>query len=101
MQRQVHNPLSLAWRFRTKEGRTSDELAKPPPARHVVTRRSLAERLTSGEDPATVLPGAVACVVTVEEHNQLTPFDLTHDGWQRYKEAGIEVLDMAAMERYL
>lgn len=67
---------------------------------HVVTRRSLAERLESGEDPASVLEDAVACVVTVEEHDRLAPFDRSHEGWDRYREAGIEVVDMLNGETF-
>lgn len=68
---------------------------------HVVTRKSLADRMRVGEDPEVVLADAVACVVTVEEHARLSVYDLTHYGWDRYRAAGVEVIDMATGERHL
>ena len=63
---------------------------------HVFTRRTLvAELLTAPIDQLeSVLRSAVACVVTKQEHQRLTPFDKTHTGWDRYLAAGIDVFDM-------
>jgi hypothetical protein len=61
---------------------------------HVVTRASLTRRILEGEDPATVLADAVACIVTIDEHRRLSVYDKSHYGWERYRLAGIEVIDM-------
>ena len=37
---------------------------------------------------------AIGCTVTKHEHDDLTRYDKSHDGWDRYKEAGIAVLDL-------
>lgn len=37
---------------------------------------------------------AVTCIVTKEEHEQLTRFDKTHSGRERYRAARITVFDM-------
>lgn len=64
---------------------------------HVFTRKSLADELLAakpGQIEDVLRTRAVACIVTAEEHNRLKPFDQTHQGWERYREAGIEVIDM-------
>jgi hypothetical protein len=62
---------------------------------HVVARDFLAWALTLRPDlSGDVLPLAVACVTTVEEHRSLA----THAesfGWKRYLQADVEVLDAA------
>lgn len=65
---------------------------------HVYTRHSLIEQMMMHpEDIETVIrERAIGCVVTKDEHRRLTQFDKSHDGWNRYSAAGIEVLDMAA-----
>jgi len=68
---------------------------------HVFTRRSMTERLSAGEDPASVLADAHGCIVTKAEHDLLTPFDLTRDGWDRYRAAGIAVVDTDAGMRFI
>lgn len=68
---------------------------------HVVTRKQLADRLRAGEDPERVVADAVACIVTKEEHDKLTPFDRTHKGWDRYRAAGIEVIDTSTGDRFV
>lgn len=62
---------------------------------HVVTRSSLKQRILDGEPAADVLADAVACVVTAAEHERLSRFDNTHNGWARYEMAAVEVVDMA------
>lgn len=37
---------------------------------------------------------AIGCTVTKSEHDKLTGFDTLCDGWDRYKRAGIAVLDL-------
>jgi hypothetical protein len=65
---------------------------------HVYTRRSLVERMLA--DPSSIevviREQAIGCVVTKDEHRRLSFFDRTHEGWERYRAAGIDVLDMAA-----
>ena len=65
---------------------------------HVYTRRSLIAQML--EDPAcidqVIRERTIGCVVTKDEHRRLSQFDKTHEGWERYRAAGIEVLDMAA-----
>jgi hypothetical protein len=68
---------------------------------HVVTRKLLVTRMLNGEDPAGVLGDAVACIVTIEEHDRLTQFDNTHGGWDRYMAAGVDVVDMATGEPFI
>lgn len=67
---------------------------------YVFTRRSMTEHLLSGEDPALVLSDAHGCVVTQDEHDSLTPFDLTHSGRDRYRAAGIVVIDTKTSARF-
>jgi len=64
---------------------------------HVFTRKSVAEALlkaTADDIEAILRDRAVACTVTAAEHDRLKPFDETHQGWERYREAGVVVLDM-------
>jgi hypothetical protein len=68
---------------------------------HVLTRNSLTEALLAGADPYDVLSTAVACTVTRAEHTRLSAFDRSHEGWARYAEAGVEVIDMATGELFL
>jgi hypothetical protein len=64
---------------------------------HVFTRRELTSRLLAEPDKAReILQSAIACVVTMEEHRRLTAEDRRNPslrGWERYKAAGIEVVD--------
>ena len=58
---------------------------------HVFSRKSLIERiLENPEDIDKILEDAVACIVTSEEHKYLSH---SENGWERYKNAGIKVLD--------
>jgi hypothetical protein len=41
-----------------------------------------------------ILRGAIACVVTVEEHARLTALGPEPSGWERYRAASIDVFDM-------
>lgn len=63
---------------------------------HVIERKKLVGRMLAGEPVAGVLPDAVACIVTVDEHKLLTELSLDQpdlEGWKRYQAAGIEVID--------
>lgn len=60
---------------------------------HVLPIKYLVGRML--ERPGTiaqVLDGAIACLVTVEEHRLLTN-ESTGQGWDRYRRAGIRVFD--------
>lgn len=68
---------------------------------HVYTRRSMTERIRHGEDPAIVFADAHGCVVTTQEHHPLMPFDLTLEGWERYRAANIRVIDTDTGDRII
>lgn len=62
---------------------------------HVWTRKLMVERIL--EDPGVLeheVQLAIGCIVTKAEHSNLTEFDKMCDGWERYKMAGIAVLDL-------
>lgn len=87
-------------RFRSKQ---VFELAKNEPQstvkinhEHVFTKKEITSKLL--KDPIgldTILDDVVGCVVTADEHKVLTALGSDCSGWERYKKAGIEVLDMA------
>jgi hypothetical protein len=64
---------------------------------HVFTRKDLTARLMAEPQKAReILQSAIACVVTVDEHRRLAEAerqDRSLRGWDRYKAAGIEVVD--------
>ncbi|HZJ47894.1 MAG TPA: hypothetical protein VFD97_02520, partial [Acidimicrobiia bacterium] len=67
---------------------------------HVVERKKLIDRLLA--DPInyeSILAGAVACLVTVEEHDRLRLVDRDLEGWDRYRATGVVVYDMATGSR--
>lgn len=69
---------------------------------HVIPMRVLVERMQASRgDIEGIVREAPACLVTREEHQRLTPLDRTHHGWDRYREAGIEVLDALTGEVFL
>jgi hypothetical protein len=64
---------------------------------HVVTRKQLIEAMIKDpERTEEIVRGAFACVVTDEEHRRLTALGETHQGWDRYIAAGIDVFDEQA-----
>jgi hypothetical protein len=58
-------------------------------------RSSEAYRLqqTGAEAIRSVVLALQGCVVTRTEHKRLQPFDKTHQGWDRYIAANIQVVD--------
>ena len=61
---------------------------------HVFTRKVLTDRILAKPELAReILRDAIACVVTVEEHQRLSSVSASLRGWDRYKAAGIEVVD--------
>jgi hypothetical protein len=85
-------------RFRSRAALTAAraELAHE----HVEERARLANHLLEHPDRVEdVVTRAIACVVTREEHRQLSALSRARpdlDGWARYEAAGIEVIDLAA-----
>jgi hypothetical protein len=69
---------------------------------HVVTRKSLiAEMIKSPDGVEEIMSGAVACCVLRTEHSTLAAVEKESPeltGWDRYKAAGIEVIDLATGE---
>ena len=61
---------------------------------HVYQRKKMIAALEkAGSDEVdNILKRAIACTVTVEEHDRLSKFK-GYDGWDRYQKAGIEVID--------
>ena len=69
---------------------------------HVTPLRVLVERMhASPGDIEMIVREAPACLVTREEHQRLTPLDRTQYGWDRYRVAGIDVLDAMTGEVFL
>jgi len=70
---------------------------------HVVTRKSLVDRLLSVPcDMPSVFADAIGCVVLRSEHALLAAVeksDPSLSGWDRYREAGIVVWDLQARMR--
>jgi hypothetical protein len=69
---------------------------------HVTTRKSILEQLRRpGADVEAVLRTVVSCVVTSAEHERLGQFDETHEGWDRYRAAHVDVYDMATGDPFI
>jgi hypothetical protein len=50
-------------------------------------------------DVDAILNDAIGCIVTKDEDRRLREFGREHDGWERYRRAGLEVFDTATKER--
>jgi hypothetical protein len=62
---------------------------------HVITRKALIDAMLAEPRHADeILRGAIACIVTVEEHARLTALGPHSAGWERYRAASIDVFDM-------
>lgn len=65
---------------------------------HVFERKSLIENIIDKpEEIDKILTNAIGCIVTKEEHSELTNVSREKpqlEGWQRYIEAGIKVFDL-------
>jgi hypothetical protein len=69
---------------------------------HVTTRRSILEQLRRpGPDVEAVLRSVISCVVTADEHERLGRVDETHEGWDRYRAAHVDVYDMATGDPFI
>jgi hypothetical protein len=68
---------------------------------HVFPKKKMIDDLqkaSSSEEIDRILATAVGCVVTRDEHARLRQYD--HEvGWQRYRSAGIGVVDRETGER--
>lgn len=86
-------------RYRTEGALTSAELQHD----HVVQQASLLDALcTHPESADELLNCAVACTVTVAEHERLTEHSRLNpqiDGWARYDALGLSVVDTSSGER--
>lgn len=84
------------YRSRTTESASEGELAHD----HVFQRKSPIDAMLKNPDSVDqILRSAVACVVTRSEHDALTHISREFpdlDGWERYKRAGIEIVDYEA-----
>ena len=65
---------------------------------HVVERKSIVDALlASPGETDKILEGAVGCTVTKDEHRRLSALSRERpdlEGWDRYRAAGIRVLDL-------
>ena len=62
---------------------------------HVITKKDLIDQLLAAEptEAGLILNQAVACIVTTDEHNNLSKHDKTAKGWRRYDLAEVRVVD--------
>jgi hypothetical protein len=56
--------------------------------------------LKSPEAVTRILNKAVGCIVTKAEHDKLRQFERDFDGWERYRQAGIVIIDMETAKRF-
>ena len=88
-------------RFRSKAALTLGVVIERD---HVYQKGRVIKCLMDNPDQtASILNKSLHCVVTKEEHRKLTQLSEARaeiDGWSRYHEAGIEVLDMCTGNPY-
>jgi hypothetical protein len=68
---------------------------------HVFQRSKMIDRLEGAAKRKIdiILKNAIACTVTDREHRLLSGFDKEYDGWARYKNAEIRVIDTKTGKR--
>lgn len=70
---------------------------------HVFKRKKVVKALIAEPDRVEeILSDVVGCTVTKEEHSRLTKLSRVRpelDGWERYREAGITVLDLVLQKK--
>ena len=98
------------WQITQAEGRTKYEIrfrsegAMNAPRKelrheHVTQRNAMVKALLERpKDARTIAANAQGCVVTKDEHKLLNDVDKAIDGWERYREAKIIVIDMETGE---
>ena len=69
---------------------------------HVYQRKQMIARLLNAkpEEVDGILENAVGCTVTIDEHARLAEWDDEY-GWDRYRKAGLVVIDTATGERWI
>ena len=68
---------------------------------HVTQRKAMVEALLANAvDAKKIAADALGCVVTKDEHALLADVDKSIDGWERYRRAGIVVIDMETGEEF-
>jgi hypothetical protein len=99
------------WQITQAEGRTKYEIryrskaSLEAPKRalrheHVTTRKVMVEQLLANPKKAReIAEEAIGCVVTHDEHLLLSAVSKSLDGWARYQDAGILVVDMVKGKR--
>ena len=101
--------LSIAvWKYTECDGKYTTRFrseaalfarAKDVHHEHVVTRRSLIDRIIAKPELVRrIFEDAVGCVVLRDEHRQLGVVEREHPsavGWERYRLAGVRVWDLA------
>jgi hypothetical protein len=67
---------------------------------HVHQKAKMIDALLRAEPSVvdSILQDAIGCIVTADEHESLKMFDGEY-GWERYRKAGLEVLDMVTHKR--
>jgi hypothetical protein len=62
---------------------------------HVYPKKRMIDVLLAAkpEEVDGILANAIGCTVTKDEHLHLSKFDDEHSGWDRYRKAGILVVD--------
>ncbi|MEX2659435.1 MAG: hypothetical protein WD232_07040 [Acidimicrobiales bacterium] len=99
----------LIWHLTEADGKytcryqSSGALTAPKGAKlnheHVVPRKALIDRLLKAPgEQAEILGQAVACVVTKTEHERLSALKAPREGWDRYRAAGVRVIDRMTAE---
>lgn len=69
---------------------------------HVTARKVLIDRLMKDPmDVDRILEDAIACTVIAEEHKSLSRVSETVCGWDRYKQAKIQVIDRQTGKQFL
>jgi hypothetical protein len=99
------------WQITQAEGRTKYEIrfrsqgAMNAPRNelrheHVTQRKAMVKALLERpKDTRTIVANAQGCVVTKDEHKLLNDVGKAIDGWERYREAKIVVIDMETGKR--
>lgn len=69
---------------------------------HVFQKKRMIDRLiaASAEEIDGILADACCCVVTRQEHERLKSYDNEY-GWERYRKAGIVVIDTQSAKRII
>jgi hypothetical protein len=96
------------WKYTESDGkyttryRSVGSLGKPPSLlhhEHVIPRKLLIDQiLANPENVADVIATAIGCVVLREEHvrlNAVGKADASLEGWERYRRAGVTVVDLS------